>query len=98
VGDAALPQRQSPGNACWRRARPFIGSDSDLVPSDRLYAALFGYLNLPEPADYVASGRRMANLPGLTTPNEVRLASDVQLGEHGSVCPSAPWNRARRIG
>ena len=35
----------------------------------------------------VASGMRMANLPGLTTPNEVRLASDVQLGEHGLDMP-----------
>lgn len=37
----------------------------------------------------------MANLPGLTTPNEVRLAFYMQLGEHGSVCPSAPWKNNR---
>jgi hypothetical protein len=69
---------------CWRRAGPVIGSDSDLERSNRLWFTLFGYLNLPS---YVASGRRMVNLPGLTTPNEVRLASDVQLGEHGFGLP-----------
>jgi hypothetical protein len=62
---------------CWRRAGSFIGSDSDLERSDRLWFTLFGYLNLPS---YVASGRRMANLPRLTTPNEARLASDVAAG------------------
>jgi len=47
-GGALLAQdRKSPGDA-GRWAGPFIGPDSDLEPSDRLYAALFGYLNFDE--------------------------------------------------
>lgn len=66
--------------------------------------ALFGYL---KSTSYVASGRRMANLARLTTPNEVRLAGwragrlarlafDVQLGEApASICPCP--SAARKI-